>query len=387
MKNDCNPEALEALVTGAPTSEPIDRDALEAHAERCEDCKHELRWLRAERGLFAASAESQPPVERLWPAIAAKLPPTATAATTATASPYRTASPPPVQRAAARWSPIAIAAASVTALVALSSFAAYQSLRRDPSRFGRALAGMQTTHDPVTMLPAPGPVSIRVGTSSTDVRIEPGLPDRIRVNAGSGGQPGPSRGPDGRYELLLDESIAAERLVVELPPGSAVEVVTASGAIAIGALAGPTRVQTSSGDVEVQSATNAAITTASGDVDLRSATGTVAIRTVSGDVRVRHSGSATDVRLHSTSGSLTWQGRCALGCRLNGESVSGDIELTFVGESGAIVRYSTRSGSLDDRVESVESPAMNGVARRFASGEGSIDVVTTSGSLALVRAR
>jgi|LNFM01.1.fsa_nt_gb hypothetical protein len=382
MNNDCNPEALESLATGAPTGEPIDRASLEAHVERCDACKQELAWLRTEHALFAKSAEDAPSIAHLWPAIEAKLPPPPVAK-----SPYRTAAPAPVEKAPVRWRPYAVAAASVAALLVASGLALYPNVNRvEPSqahRINQAGSGREA------IVPTMGPVAIRLETSSADVRIEPGHPQRIRVTSdATDATPTLVRAPDGRHDVLFDgRRLEHGRIEIELPEGSAVEVVTASGDVTIGALAGRIAVQTSSGDVDVRSATNATVTTASGEVTLRSITGTADVRTASGDVRVSHVGAAAAVQLHSTSGSLSWQGRCAQGCQLSGHSVSGDVELAFLGESGATVRYATTSGSLDDRLDSVEVGTSEGLLRRFGSGQGSITIETTSGSLALRRAR
>lgn len=375
MTHDCNSDALEALVLDQPIPAPFDRASLEAHVAECERCANELAWLRAERSLFAATSESAPSIEHLWPAIEKKLPPPPTAH-----SPYRTAAPPPVAAPPSRWRTYALVAASLAALGTLATFKLYRGASQAAHTINSS--GREATFR------VQAPLSIRVETASADVRIEAGPADRVRVRNASGDEtPTLVRAQDGHYDVLFEgRNLAHGRVVIELPARSAIEVVTASGEVFVGELDGATKVRTSSGDVEVRSASDAVVTTASGDVELRSARGPIAIHTVSGDIRAQSAGRATGVSLHSTSGSLTWTGLCESGCRMNARSNSGDVELTFFNQSGATLRYRTTSGSIDDGLDCSETSDLGVSTRHFGSSAGSIDVSTTSGSLALRRA-
>lgn len=379
MNQDCNSDALEALVRDEPLPAALDRAAIEAHVAGCEQCADELAWLRAEYALFAKTNSAPPSVEYLWPEIEKKLP-----APKSAESPYRTASPPLVARPARRWGTYAALAASFAALATLSTFTVYRSTRgRSATTHTINASGREAT------LRVSGPLSIRIETASADVRIDAGPSDRVRVlNVGGDKTPSLVRAPDGHYDVLFDRrNLGSGRVEIELPARSSIEVVTASGDVFIGEVGGSTRVRTSSGDVEVRSASDAAIETSSGEVELRAATGPIAIHTVSGDIHARSTRPATDVSLHSTSGSLAWRGACGAGCRMNARSNSGDVELAFAETSGATVRYTTTSGSVDDRVDGVEATLGDAIVRRFGSGAGSIDVSTTSGSMTLLRAR
>lgn len=67
MKSCLSRERLEAAVLGE-TPEALLLD-IEAHAETCARCRHELSWLRTEVGLFSQRAAREE-VNRLWEGVA-----------------------------------------------------------------------------------------------------------------------------------------------------------------------------------------------------------------------------------------------------------------------------------------------------------------------------
>ena len=131
------------------------------------------------------------------------------------------------------------------------------------------------------------------------------------------------------------------RVLVEVPPGTAVEVRSAAADVALSGALGAATIRSASGDVRIESVTALDVSTASGDVrvasvgaDVRTATvsgdidldtvaGRLAATTTSGDVRGRHlAGDATivtasgNVRIDRYDGSL-----------LAVKSVSGDVHI------------------------------------------------------------
>ena len=90
MRSEHDTDALEALARGEHVA---DRADLDAHLASCDDCAHELAWLRAEQRIIRERDLEAPSTDALWRGVASKLP----SAPTASLSPYRTAAPlPPV---------------------------------------------------------------------------------------------------------------------------------------------------------------------------------------------------------------------------------------------------------------------------------------------------
>ncbi len=187
------------------------------------------------------------------------------------------------------------------------------------------------------------------------------------------------------------------QLSIEVPPGVAVEMRSASGDLSTAGLAGTQRLATTSGDIRVEGATGRVQATAtSGDIE---AAGLAAarLRSVSGDISVDRATGALDAA--TTSGSITVKGAAD---SLELGTVSGEVE---VDGSPKTLRVTTTSGDVTARGVAgvlavatssgdVDLHARPGLARAgvtTVSGDatldvpagfgGSVDLQTSSGAL------
>jgi len=172
------------------------------------------------------------------------------------------------------------------------------------------------------------------------------------------------------------------RLMLDVPAGLNVRVTTTSGDIASFGLASSQRVQTTSGDVEVDALGPLEVATTSGDVE-SPRLAQARIRTVSGGVEVKSA--RGPLAIQTTSGQIVVRDAAD---SLSLGTVSGDIE---VGHAPAGVNASTSSGTVEVRDAAarvfVESSSGD-VTLRFAraltraevvSGTGNIDVKVPAG--------
>lgn len=155
-------------------------------------------------------------------------------------------------------------------------------------------------------------------------------------------------------------------LVVKVPAGSQVSINTVSADIGVQAVRGAQRLQSVSGDMRTETSGEdlecrtvsgdvtiagsgrkglVSITTVSGDANATRLAGEVNGSTVSGDFSLAV-GETTRSRLRSTSGNLTLQGSLAPDARVDIESISGDVRLDLVGETGAEYDVSSFSGEI-----------------------------------------
>jgi hypothetical protein len=133
--------------------------------------------------------------------------------------------------------------------------------------------------------------------------------------------------------------VRSARVLVEVPPGSDVEVTVASADVALAGHLGAVRVRTASGDVRVDEvarldvnsasgdtrvgsvSSDATCSSASGDVDLGDVVGRLVVSTASGDVRI--SSAADDVQIGSASGDVRVDRYD--GANIAVKSISGDV--------------------------------------------------------------
>ena len=155
-------------------------------------------------------------------------------------------------------------------------------------------------------------------------------------------------------------------LIVKVPTGSTLSINTVMADIGVQAVSGTQRLQsvsgnmrtetggedlecrTVSGDVTIAGSGKkglVSITTVSGDATATRLAGEVNGSTVSGDFTLGV-GATTRSRLRSTSGNLTLQGSLAPDARVDIESISGDVRLDLVGNTGADFDVSSFSGEI-----------------------------------------
>lgn len=239
-----------------------------------------------------------------------------------------------------------------------------------------------------------GPVTVRADVVSADLEVVAGAAGKVKAQLID------SRGgvrlvPHGsRVEVALDGSggwphIPAGidgKLRLELPPGSGVELTSASGDISVRDIGGDVRLRTASGDVQLRGVRNVEVMAISGKVTVDDAGGEVRLRTVSGDARVKQpKGAGSKLEYGTTSGDLDWAGACGAGCRIEARSMSGDVTLSLAPSSSFELRYVTHSGDLDDdlKLTTIDDAATHQVHARYGKSEGLIEAQTFSGDLHL----
>lgn len=366
MSTHIDIESLEALAA----EQTVANSALiAAHVESCDECRDELAWLRAERALFSQRAEAQGDVDHLWRGVEEKL-----AHGSKQRAPYRDNAlplPKATKPLASRWWLLAAALPLVLGMTA--TFAVVKRARS--TRTARSVVAQRVVH---------GATLLRVRVASADLQIERGEGEQLRVVSADSDAVAALVAIDERTYELRFERTPTERVRVEVPRATALDVTTSSGDVTIGAIGGATKILTSSGDIVASEVGELDVTSTSGDVRVRSATGSIAIRTSSGDIDVERSTGANRVLATSTSGAVRWAGRCANECAMQVRSNSGDVHLGFDRVSSAMVHFDTSSGSFRDGIGTQtlgEEPST--IIRRIGAGAGAVNVETTSGSLSL----
>jgi DUF4097 and DUF4098 domain-containing protein YvlB len=231
---------------------------------------------------------------------------------------------------------------------------------------------------------------MRIDTTSADVEVVGGHANKVKaaLDGGTGGVQLVQQGD--RVDVVFDHPGGGcdGRVRAELPPGSSVEVQTASGDIVVQDVNGRVRLRSTSGEVHVRRATDVEVRTISGDLALDEITGEARLRTVSGDARITQDG-AGRLEYGTTSGDLDWTGACGAHCRLEARTTSGDIVLHLAPSSSFDLRYLSHSGELCDQVGVKIADAMpnrhgGGMTHAtLGSGEGVIECQTFSGDLQL----
>ncbi len=248
----------------------------------------------------------------------------------------------------------------------------------------------------VATIDVKGPVTVRADVLSAEIEVVAGggkqvkaqlidssgaiqlshQGDRVEVGLNSkSGWPHVPAGIDGKLHL-------------EVPPGSHVELTSASGDIQVRDTRGNVRLRTASGEVRLRNVGNVEVMAVSGDVVVDHASGEVRLRTVSGDAQVIQEGNgASKLEYGTTSGDLDWTGACKSGCRIEARSTSGDVHLKMASDSSFDLRFVTHSGDVGDdlKMQTLErNDTRHGggsLHARYGHGEGLVEAQTFSGDL------
>lgn len=243
-----------------------------------------------------------------------------------------------------------------------------------------------------------GTVTVRADVVSADIEVVAGAANKVKAQLvdARGGVRLVSHGS--RVEVALDAKGGwphipgglEGKLRLELPPGSGVELTSASGNISVRDTGGDVRLRTASGDVRLRAVRNVEVMAVSGEVTVENAKGDVRLRTVSGDANVKQTaGAGSKLEYGTTSGDLDWTGACGAGCRIEARSMSGDVKLTMAPSSSFELRYVTHSGDFDDdlKLQTIDkAPTDHGagsVHARYGKSEGLVEAQTFSGDLHL----
>ncbi|HEX9484221.1 MAG TPA: DUF4097 family beta strand repeat-containing protein [Gemmatimonadaceae bacterium] len=200
---------------------------------------------------------------------------------------------------------------------------------------------------------------------------------------------------------------------VTVPAGARVIAGTWSGSVTVRNVHGEIDVHSQSGDVDVRDAGDrldvetlsggvsvsgvrgeSNIHTISGDLTLSGARGNVVVETVSGDLDLRDV-IAKQVRTHTTSGEVTFQGPIIEGGRYEFNTHSGGIGLDLPPDIGAELSIATFSGGIESDFPITLTMGTHGIgaarAKRltFTVGRGTARIVaeTFSGDITLRRHR
>ncbi len=139
------------------------------------------------------------------------------------------------------------------------------------------------------------------------------------------------------------------RLVIAVPPGSALDIATVSADVTSNGTGGAIDVRSVGGDVRIagepQAAGRVRVNTVSGDVRVQRIGGSLEAGSVSGDIRADVA-SLQSARLRSTSGDIALDGRLATTSQVELETVSGDVSVAATAEAGIAVDAASFSGDI-----------------------------------------
>ncbi len=197
-------------------------------------------------------------------------------------------------------------------------------------------------------------------------------------------------------------------LRVQVPKDSEVDVSAVSADVTSSGVLGAQRLKTVSGDIaaeigpadiEVKSVSGSLklrgkgqpaklhISTVSGDLELKHAAGDLEATTVSGEITAELE-SARSVRLRSTSGDITFEGRLLRGVDFDGQSVNGDLKVRAASEDGFQYEIQSLSGDISNCFNAkAERTSEYGPGQKLNGtrgvGSGHVRLKTMSGEIEL----
>lgn len=240
-----------------------------------------------------------------------------------------------------------------------------------------------------------GQERVYLSTTSGDIFFPGVSAEKIRVSTTSGNVHLTSVSGD-----LTVSTVSGDILADQVSSSS---LSTTSGNIRIGEVTGDINAETTSGDIRIEKLTgDIDADTTSGEIRLGKTDGDVSVNTTSGDIRVED---LTGIfRLGSTSGEIFIEGKSVNG---TARTVSGDIRVFTDGLSGDL-KMSTTSGSVSLELPETSSFALdfdstsgecntffddrlsfskkgNKAKGEYGGGEHSVTISTTSGDLRITR--
>jgi DUF4097 and DUF4098 domain-containing protein YvlB len=173
------------------------------------------------------------------------------------------------------------------------------------------------------------------------------------------------------------------------------QVKTVSGNVRSDVFGRSAEVKTVSGDVALRGRASGSggqihVSTISGNIRVDRAGGDVEATSVSGDLNLRLETSRT-VRVRTTSGDLSFEGRLAKGASMDAETVSGDLTVRATPESGLDYEVNTFSGDItncmgkDSERVSKYGPGhrLNGTRGNGGADDARVRLKTMSGDVEL----
>lgn len=267
--------------------------------------------------------------------------------------------------------------------------------------------------DTTVTFDARGAISVSCPGGSVSVTGSDRNEIKVRARTESGAIRFTSNGTRATLEPASGRGCSDGHFDVTVPVGTRLSVSTWSGSVSVRGVHGDIEAHAQSGDVQVKDAGDrleveslsgdvsiagvkgeTTINTVSGAIGLSGARGDVTAETVSGDVELRDV-VAKQVRIHTTSGDITFGGPILDAGRYEFNTHSGEVTLALPADIGAELSVSTFSGGIESDFPITLKAGEHGIgaaqAKRlnFTLGRGTARIVaeTFSGDITLQRRR
>ena len=251
----------------------------------------------------------------------------------------------------------------------------------------------------------PGGLVIVTGSARNEIRV--------RARTENGAIRFTSNGSRATIEPASGRGCSDGHFEVTVPTGTRLSAATWSGSVSIRGVHGEIDARAQSGDVQVRDAGDrldieslsgdvsiigvkgeTKVNTISGGIEVSDVRGDVSAETVSGDVALRNV-TGKQVRIHTTSGDVSYSGSILDGGRYEFNTHSGELVLALPSDTGAELSVSTFSGGIESDFPITLKAGEHGIgasqAKRlnFTLGRGTARIVaeTFSGDITLRRRR
>jgi DUF4097 and DUF4098 domain-containing protein YvlB len=269
------------------------------------------------------------------------------------------------------------------------------------------------TLDTVVTFDARGALSVSCPGGSVIVTGSDRNEIKVRARTENGAIRFTSNGTRATLEPASGRGCSDGQFEVTVPAGTRLSATTWSGSVSIRGVHGEVEAHSQSGDVQVRDAGDrldveslsgdvsivgvkgeTKVNTISGGIALSGARGDVSAETVSGDVELRDV-IAKQIRVHTTSGEVGFNGTILDGGRYEFNTHSGTVTLGLPADIGAELSVSTFSGGIESDFPITLKAGEHGIgaaqAKRlnFTLGRGTARIVaeTFSGDITLQRRR
>ena len=285
-----------------------------------------------------------------------------------------------------------------------------------------------------------GPVRLELTAGSGDSRVEAGPPGEVRIHAQlrvhawswqsanrrlAEIQSNPPVAQDGDLIRVgafgsYEPNGLTVNYTIRVPPETEIRGHAGSGDLAVEGIAGPTDLQTGSGNILASAVTGALqlragsgdvklehitgpieVVTHSGDIEINSAGGEVRVRTGSADVHIDHPGGSVvvstgsgdigvigatrDLRLQTGSGDIAVEGDPGATNYWDLHASSGDVDLRVPSAASFRLYARTRSGDIHTAIPFLTegTPGKHDFEGRIADGKSRVEIETSSGDISL----
>ena len=228
-------------------------------------------------------------------------------------------------------------------------------------------------------VPVRSPVTFELRTYAAAVEVVQGRADSVSVSSpGASGARIEIEANGDRLEARVDgrRQVREGKIRLELPPGSSVEITTVTGPVDVSAPLADARVRTMSGRVTSAGARDVDVETIDAAVKVV-ADGNVRVHTIAGAVQVESKGPALQAEVETSSGPVELRGLCGKSCRIDVDTVSGEVRMALDARSSFGLRFTSHSGKLRDRGAS-SGGNDNWTEAVWGAGEGRIECETFS---------